>query len=277
MAQYRYHRAWAGHDLVRDVARTTFDFALGRNPELMSGAFYRTLDTAVPQQFFATSMLVSPLMDGLLGLRADAPHDSMTVAPHLPPEWDELTVSTFRVGSSVIDIHVKRQPGRYIIGLRRRDTGGRPLSVGLSPALPLGASAVSAMAGERRLEAKLERTQHDLHGTVHLELRDSATVAYSFTGGAEVIAANDAPRPGQPSLGLRVLDFRQEGNDFVVEIEGWPGRDYELGIRPGTGTTVLVAGAADVARTVGNHVVIPIRIAGRPGEPARQVVRFRVQ
>ncbi|MEJ2215405.1 MAG: GH116 family glycosyl hydrolase, partial [Gemmatimonadota bacterium] len=42
LANYRTHRAWAGYALVRDIARTTYDFARGRNPELMSGAFYRT-------------------------------------------------------------------------------------------------------------------------------------------------------------------------------------------------------------------------------------------
>jgi glycogen debranching enzyme len=277
MAQYRYHRAWAGHDLVRDVARTTFDFARGRNPELMSGAFYRTLDAAVPQQFFATSMLVSPLIEGLLGLRADAPHDSLTVAPHLPPEWDELQVSTFRVGSSEIAMHVKRQPGQYVIALRRQGGGRRPLSVALSPALPLGASAVAATIDGRRTEPRLEPTPHDLHGPVHLELQDSATVVYSFTGGAEIIAPDDAPQPGQPSLGLRVLDFRQDGDSFIVEVEGLPGRDYELGIRPGTSRTVLVDGSAEAARTRGNHAVIPVRIAGRSAEPARQIIRFRVQ
>ena len=37
LANYRYHRAWEGYELLRDIARTTFDFARGRNPELMSG------------------------------------------------------------------------------------------------------------------------------------------------------------------------------------------------------------------------------------------------
>jgi glycogen debranching enzyme len=277
LAQYRYHRAWAGHDLVRDVARTTFDFARGRNPELMSGAFYRTLDTAVPQQFFATSMLVSPLIDGLLGLRADAPHDSLTIAPHLPPEWDALRVSTFRVGRSVIDMHVERQPGQYVIELRRHDAIAAPLSVTVSPALPLGASTVRAIVDGRPVEVNPETTPHDVHAAVHLALRDSAKVVWSFTGGAEVIAPGDSLQPGQPSLGMRVLDFRQEGDGFVVEVEGLPGRDYELGIRPGTGRTLLVDGSAEIPQAQGNHVIIPIRISGDSGKPARQIIRFRVQ
>ena len=62
---YRYERPWAAFPLVDALARLTFDFARGRHPELLSGAFYRPLDTAVPHQFFATSMFVTPLMRGL--------------------------------------------------------------------------------------------------------------------------------------------------------------------------------------------------------------------
>jgi hypothetical protein len=71
-AHYAARRGWAGFDLLRDVAQTGDDFALGVQPELMSGAFYRPLDTAMPDQFFSTSMIISPLLRGLLGYRAEA-------------------------------------------------------------------------------------------------------------------------------------------------------------------------------------------------------------
>ncbi len=37
------------------------------------GRVYKPLDTAVPQQFFATSMVLTPLVRGLLGVEVDAP------------------------------------------------------------------------------------------------------------------------------------------------------------------------------------------------------------
>ena len=53
LAQYQYHNAAAGWFALQAIARTGFDQALGRNPELFSGRLYKPLDTAVPQQFFA--------------------------------------------------------------------------------------------------------------------------------------------------------------------------------------------------------------------------------
>jgi hypothetical protein len=73
LGHYRYARPWAGYPLVDALGAMAFDWARGRHPELLSGAYYRPLDTAVPQQFFATSMLVSPVVYGLLGFEPDAP------------------------------------------------------------------------------------------------------------------------------------------------------------------------------------------------------------
>jgi len=66
-AQYRYRRPWAGFHLMDAVKQMTFDWALGRHPELLSGSFYQPLDQTVPHQFFATSMLVTPLLRGVFG------------------------------------------------------------------------------------------------------------------------------------------------------------------------------------------------------------------
>ena len=55
LGHYTYGRPWAGYPLIDALKQLTFDFARGRHAELLSGAFYRPLDTAVPHQFFATS------------------------------------------------------------------------------------------------------------------------------------------------------------------------------------------------------------------------------
>ena len=87
LAQYTYHNPAAGWFALDAIAHTGFDQSLGRNPEVISGRLYKPLDTAVPQQFFATSMVLTPLIRGLLGVDVDAPARRVTIAPHLPPAW----------------------------------------------------------------------------------------------------------------------------------------------------------------------------------------------
>ena len=93
LGHYQYARPWAGYPLVDALSRMAFDWARGRHPELLSGAYYRPLDTAVPHQFFATSMLVSPVAYGLLGFEPDAPGRRARLAPQLPPQWGTVRVT----------------------------------------------------------------------------------------------------------------------------------------------------------------------------------------
>jgi glycogen debranching enzyme len=272
MAHYRYHRAWAGFDLVRDVARTTFDFARGRNPELMSGAFYRQLDTAVPQQFFATSMLVSPLVQGLLGLSADAPRRRVTLSPHLPAEWDSLSVSGFRVGEAVLNVRMRRTAGGMTIRIARMGGPAEPLVVTAAPALPLGARVTAVRANGGMLQPRLEQTPHDTHAAVEVNLSDSVTVTWTYDGGAELLAPEEPLEVGQPSTSLRILDFRREGTTFVVQLEGLAGREYAVGVRSAR-APASVQGAAPAVRS-GAIWTLPVTIAGGGVGYHRHEVRF---
>ncbi len=176
LAHYRYHRAGDGWPLVRAVARTTFDFALGRNPELMSGAFYRPLDTSVPQQFFATSMLVTPLVRGLLGMEADAQRRRATFAPHLPDDWDEMAVDDFRVGDDRVSAHIIRTDDVVTVTLARRGESAEPIIVRVSPALPAGATVREARVDGAVVSATRTASPHDAHASIDVTLRETAVV-----------------------------------------------------------------------------------------------------
>jgi glycogen debranching enzyme len=272
LAQYRYDRAWAGFDLIRDVARTTFDFARGRNPELLSGAYYRPLDTAVPDQFFATSMLVTPLTRGLLGLEADSHDCTLTVAPQMPAAWDSMSADNFRTGCGTVDVSVHRRqprPGdrdQVDVKVHRHPGVGPGLKLVVSPALPLGASvdsrysvgvtrdgvrAVGDVFGALRPD-QVRRTPYDVRPTitvpVPLRPAEAAEVVIEFRGGAQVVAPTRHLQVGDRSHALRITDFRQEGDDYVVEVEGVAGLDYDVRIRSIT-PLVDVRGATLVERS----------------------------
>ncbi|MBC7893768.1 MAG: hypothetical protein H7066_00050, partial [Cytophagaceae bacterium] len=146
LAQYRYHNAHAGRFALEAIARTGFDEAHGRNPEVISGRVYKPLDTSVPHQFFATSMVITPLVRGLLGLEVDAPAGRLTIAPRLPAEWDSVRVDDLAIGSDRVSFTVKRRD-RTLTAEVWRTTGdaARPIDVTFAPALPLGADGVTMM------------------------------------------------------------------------------------------------------------------------------------
>ncbi len=262
LAHYRYHRSWEGYELLRDIARTTFDFARGRNPELLSGAFYRTLDTTVPQQFFATSMLVTPLVRGLLGVTQDAPHAALELAPHLPADWDSLQVSGVVVGRDTVDLSIRRGHGTYCIHLARRGPV-RPLHVRVAPALPLGSRVTRATVNDRDADVQVEASPHDVHAGVELPLDDEALVELEYDGGVEIVPPREPLRVGDAPHGLRILDFRRDGPDYVLRLQAPAGSVHEVELRT---DRVRRLRGAEVAGAESGVAHLRVRFPGAPGE-----------
>ncbi len=235
LAEYRYHNAAAGRFALESIARTGFDQSLGRNPEVISGRFYKPLDTAVPQQFFATSMVLTPLLRGLLGIEVDAPNHRVTIAPHLPPEWDSVAVDNVPVGTGKVSFVIRRTPDRLTLSLRRAGGEAFPLSLEFAPALPLGAQ-VSAPGGTRR-------TLGDVHASLQALVTDSVTLAVVYRGGWSIVPPVMAPTIGARSSAPRVLSERLgtgPGSPYLVRLEGLAGRSYTFRVTSPDGKTRAV-------------------------------------
>jgi glycogen debranching enzyme len=220
LAQYRHHNPAAGWFALRATAATGFDHALGRNPEVISGRLYQPLDTAVPHQFFATSMVLTPLIRGLLGLEVDAPARRLTIAPHLPPGWDSVAVDNVPVGSDRVSF-VLRRGGRGMVASVRR-TGGddAPLEVIFSPALPHGAVAEGA-------GVTASRFARDMHGIARALLRDQVELRVGHGGGWSIEPPETRPMIGDRSHAPRVLEERIGADgQYQVIVEGLAGRSY---------------------------------------------------
>ncbi len=220
LAEYRYHNAPAGLFALQAIARTGFDQALGRNPEVISGRLYKPLDTSVPQQFFATSMVLTPLIRGLLGIDVDAPAHRVTLAPHLPPDWDSVEVDHVPVGSGRLSVTLTRTAGRVTASVRRMGDV-TPLEVVFSPALPLGARVGGAGAADS------VHTRGDIHATVKMMVTDAAELSVAYSGGWGIVPPSMPAKIGHRSEAPRVISERLDAEGrYVVSLEGIAGRSY---------------------------------------------------
>jgi hypothetical protein len=236
-AQYRYRRPWAGYPLLQALWRLNEDWALGRHPENLSGAFYQTVDATVPHQFFASSMLVTPFVRGLLGWDPDAPAGRAVLAPQLPPDWEALDVENLRVGASSLTYRYRREVGLVEVELALH---GPPLELTYIQALPLGARNVSMEGGPDHASVEIREGRHDLEYEVTFPLMEEHPVHFGFRweGGLSVFTPPAVPRPGDRSGGIRILDFVRQGEAWVLTVEGDGGRDGVVHLR---GETVVTA------------------------------------
>ncbi len=227
LAQYRYHNPAAGFFALKAIARTGFDQSLGRNPEVISGRLYKPLDTAVPQQFFATSMVLTPLIRGLLGLDVDAPRHKLTVAPHLPPEWDSLRVDNVPVGLGLVSLELRRRNGAITLRVRRAGALTEPLEVEFAPSLPLGARVTTR-------GASVTATPGDSHASVRAAVTTSGELTIAYEGGWSIEPPEMAPAIGDRSAAPRVLSERLvsgTADGYAVVLEGLAGRSYTFRVQ----------------------------------------------
>jgi glycogen debranching enzyme len=210
-AQFRYGNSNAGWQALRATAQTMFDESRGRNPEVISGRVYKPLDTAVPQQFFATSMILTPLLRGMMGLEVDAPAGTLTVAPWVPLGEEGVRVDRLWVGRTQVDLKVTVRATAVMLDVTR--IGGdatRLLRVTFDP-----------VAGAR---------------PVYGELRPGQKVLQVQTARSNAPEVRFAVKPaviGARSRNVRVVSLRTEDEKVRLVIEGIAG-DTAIGFVRGT-------------------------------------------
>jgi glycogen debranching enzyme len=239
LGQYRYHNVYAARAQLDAVGRTFGVWGLGRNPEVFSGSSYEPLETAVPQQFFATSMYVTPLVRGALGIEADAPRGLLILAPHLFTTPGGLTVSAVRVGASTFEVRYDQRDTLFAVAVRRT-AGTAPVTLRLAPALAPGARLREATVDGRRVPARTEDQGRDVHVLLEVPLaQEVATteVVIRHTPGWRIEAGDQLPERGSRSRNLKILDARTEGGGLLLEVEGLAGQSYHVIVHGPAGRT----------------------------------------
>ncbi len=264
LAEYRYHNPYAGRAQLDAVGRTFYLWGLGRNPEVFSGSTFEPLETAVPQQFFATSMYLTPLLRGALGLEADAPHGALDIAPHLFTAPGEHRVTGFHVGAQVLDLDLVVTDTSFAASVRRVSGPASPLTLRFAPALAPGARIrdVRWRSGGR-VTYRTAATGRDVHVLFDVPLGDrGADVVVRHTPGWRLEVPDVAPGRGDRSANLKILDARLDGDAFALSVEGRAGHRYDVVVHRPDGRI--------------GHETIPIPGPGDPRDDyARATLRLR--
>ncbi|MEO8661545.1 MAG: hypothetical protein ABI693_23955 [Bryobacteraceae bacterium] len=199
-AQYANRKPSGAFQQLYGLAAMTGLSGAGFLTEYLSGERAQSLPRAVPHQLFSDSAVVTPLVSGLLGLKGDALLGTLDFAPQLPPHWDRVEFSNYRVGESSVSGWVRRQPGRMELKV---DVSGKPLKVRLAPML---------------------------HGSPEVASREVLSnsfvesIVFSYEEGVEFIAEPLSSLPGDRSLAPRLLksDATAGAVRFVVAVPaGW--------------------------------------------------------
>jgi glycogen debranching enzyme len=229
VGEYRYHRALPAYLNLRANALLTLDGSLGHDTEVLSGDYYQSFSTSSPHQIWSAAMVVSPILRGLFGVRTDALNHQITLAPHLPADWDSFALHNVQVGAVGVDFKFHRTIDSMTLDLTRSGKGD--CWIEFSPALSLRAQIVSIEMNGKPLRFQTQANDEDQHVSMRFPVSAGPNNLVIRTKHDFGLALNNQlPWLGSTSQALRVISesWNKERTQLKVDVSGLPGKEYEL-------------------------------------------------
>ncbi|MEI6684106.1 MAG: GH116 family glycosyl hydrolase [Bacteroidota bacterium] len=201
-------------------------WGLGFAEEVLNGAEYKPSGVC-SHQCWSETMVLQPVIEGMLGIEINARENKMTLAPRIPDNWDSLNVQNIRVDSRNLGFHFSREtktgPGQGTNVNMAYDfskSPGNPVKVEFIPSYAPGTVVKSVSLDGKQVAFTCFKTAQSVTLYATFELRSPARLLVETEPGITVLPAVSDPRPGDPAEGLRILSTRLSGNRYAVEVEG---------------------------------------------------------
>jgi hypothetical protein len=189
----------------------------GHMPEVLAGDRFHPQAESVPEQTWSSAAFVSATMQGLLGLSVDGVAKSLTFAPRMPAEWQDLTVRNLRTFGGSVSLVLHRTSQSVSLQIRNE---GEALPLEFLPNLPLGAEQLRVVFNGASVAGSEVREPQQTLARVNVEVpHGNSTLELSFSGGIAVSVEAARPGLGDASVGIRIVRFTLDRNQVVLDAD----------------------------------------------------------
>lgn len=208
-------------------------WALGSIEETLHGTAFHPAGVC-SQQCWSETMVLLPLLEGMLGMRADAPRHSLALQPVFPLDWQAVEVGPIRLGGMQCSLTWEQRSTETLITVtRKEDSDPMPLTIRLSPTLPLGmqVSRIAAKGGKGKRKYRIYSEPEGnrlAFAPFALRAGETRVIRIRHQGGAGVVPLTIFPEENASSQGLRYLSQQWNNDRWQGIFEGVPGKSYAL-------------------------------------------------
>jgi len=227
LAEYRYGNPNQGFSHIMNNLNVYRNWGLGYVEEVLNGAEYEPSGVC-PHQCWSETMVIQPVIEGMLGIGVDATKNEITLAPSTPADWDSLSVENIRIGDQLVNYTCKKDSTRLRFDFRQR--GDRSVTIKLMTALPSGIQVIQVLLNGNEHPFATFTNPRFISLQSDILLQVTASLEIDFTGGISVLPCLSYPAPGDPAEGMRLLDAYMKGEQYIVALEGLSGSSDTLSI-----------------------------------------------
>jgi hypothetical protein len=190
---------------------------MGHLHEVVAGDFYHQQTESVPEQTWSSAAFLSSTVHGLLGLEREAQANRLLFSPHLPANWDRITIGNIPVSGGHLAMTMIRTPSG--LELQTENSGG-PVELVFSPEIPLGAHLLGAVLDGKHLDAQPQQNAQDEHATLTFTVSPGKShCLVHFEGGVSLSVHNPSPLLGEPSKGIKIISATYKPGSLVVNAD----------------------------------------------------------
>jgi len=239
VGEYRYHRALAAYQNMRENAMLALNGSLGHDTEVLSGAYFQQHSIASPHQIWSAAMVLSPVLRGMMGLENDVSGNTLIFTPHLPADWSSFTLTHVPAGTGTVDLYYERTNDTVSLKVVHHNFTG---TVHFAPAISNAAKPVLlrvnglndhiALTDATGRPTATETPNVIALGTLgdrHLIVDNvESSVLLRLDHDFELSVPADLPPLGSTSQNIKPISEKWSANQVEYVFEGLAGRTYEL-------------------------------------------------
>ncbi len=214
---WRVHRPQVAWSIFRAVVPWATLDAPGHIHEVLAGNYFRPQTESVPEQTWSSAGLLDAAVRGLFGIEVRAAQDSLALHPHMPAEWDEMSVENIRLPHATLAFTMRHDAGSVDLDLHN---SGDPAEVEFAPEIPLGADVVEAQCDGAKLTAGVTSHSQDTHAQFKFTAaRGDSHCHLRLAGGVSIVLPAPAAQIGDASTGIKLTRLHLQGHELVLEAD----------------------------------------------------------
>jgi glycogen debranching enzyme len=211
------HRPYTAFPIWRALVPWGTLDSMGHMHELLTGDFYHQQTESVPEQTWSSAAFLSSAVHGLLGLATQAQTNSLEFSPHLPANWDRMSVSNIKVSDGNVAMTITQRPGELQL---QAENSGSPVKLLFSPQIPTGAHLNGVDVDGKPVHARLDAHEQDTHATVTFTLpKGKSQCLIRYEGGVSVSVRQPGPLVGESSKAIKLTAVTYQAANLVLKAD----------------------------------------------------------
>jgi glycogen debranching enzyme len=228
LGEYEYGNSVQGFTHIMNNLYIKNHWDLGFVEEVMNGLSYEPAGVC-PHQCWSETNIIQPAIEGMIGLKPDAPNKSAKISPRFPLNWDKVLVKNLRIGNSQISMEMNRSKNEtnYFFELKR----GEPVRINFAPEILDGMKITDVILNGEVIKTDFNRFRGILSNPISFMIEDRIEIKFKHTGGIGMMPFIPRPEPGDLSDGYRIINADLNGGNYKIEFEGKSGTTRYFEVR----------------------------------------------